>query len=108
MQHKVADKLVYSHETIHLQNKLQDAGWEAEGVAHESDSDSDDEAALARLVGRKLLLCLRHPRHHLGALHRQGADGVLVVVGHEDNVAQAHALDRQSEHASDGRAGRHA
>jgi len=28
-----------------LQNKLQDAGWEAEGVAHESDSDSDDEAA---------------------------------------------------------------
>ena len=33
MQHKVADKLVYSHETIHLQNKLQDAGWEAEGVA---------------------------------------------------------------------------
>ena len=41
----MADKLVYSHETIHLQNKLQDAGWEAEGVAHESDSDSDDEAA---------------------------------------------------------------
>ena len=42
---RLADKLVYSHETIHLQNKLQDAGWEAEGVAHESDSDSDDEAA---------------------------------------------------------------
>ena len=31
-----ADKLVCSHETIHLQNKLQDAGWEAEMVAHES------------------------------------------------------------------------
>ena len=31
-----ADKLVYSHETIHLPNKLQDAGWEAEVVAHES------------------------------------------------------------------------
>ena len=46
MQHKVADKLVYSHETIHLQNKLQDAGWKVEGVAHESDSDSDDEGCL--------------------------------------------------------------
>ena len=37
MQHKVADKLVYCHETIHLQHKLQDAGWKAEVVAHESD-----------------------------------------------------------------------
>ena len=45
MQHKVADKLVYSHETIHLQNKLQDAGWEAEVVAHESDSDSDEASS---------------------------------------------------------------
>ena len=42
---EVADKLVYSHETIHLQNKLQDAGWEAEVVAHESDSDSDEAAS---------------------------------------------------------------
>ena len=44
MQHRVADKLVYCHETIHLQNKLQDAGWEAEVVAHESDSDSSDDS----------------------------------------------------------------
>ena len=39
MQHRTADKLVYCHETIHLQNKLQDAGWEPDVVAHESDSE---------------------------------------------------------------------
>ena len=45
MQHRVADKLVYCHETIHLENKLQDAGWEPEVVAHESDSDSDEASS---------------------------------------------------------------
>jgi len=41
MQHRTADKLVYCHETIHLHNKLQDAGWAPDVVAHESDSESD-------------------------------------------------------------------
>ena len=41
MQHRTADKLVYCHETLHLQEKLQSAGWQADVVAHESDTDSD-------------------------------------------------------------------
>ena len=41
MQHRTSDKLVYCHETLHLQEKLQSAGWQADVVAHESDTDSD-------------------------------------------------------------------
>ena len=41
MHHKTADKLVYCHEAIHLQLRMQDAGWAADVERWESDSDSD-------------------------------------------------------------------
>ena len=41
MQHKTADKLVYCHEAMHLQLRMQDAGWEADVERWESDTDSD-------------------------------------------------------------------
>ena len=44
-----ADKLIYCHETIYLQNKLQDACWvEARcggALVHGSDEDSDSDAS---------------------------------------------------------------
>ena len=42
MQHKTADKLVYCHEAMHLQLRMQDAGWTADLERWESDSDSED------------------------------------------------------------------
>ena len=45
MQHRTADKLVYCHETLHLQSEVQSAGWQAPVVEHESDTDSDEEAS---------------------------------------------------------------
>ena len=41
LQHKTADKLVYCHEAMHLQLRMQDAGWEADVERWESDTDSD-------------------------------------------------------------------
>ena len=41
MRHKTADKLVYCHEAMHLQLRMQDAGWAADVERWESDSDSD-------------------------------------------------------------------
>ena len=48
--HGTSDKLVYCHEALHLQEKLQKAGykppvakWDSDS---ESDEDSDDEADL--------------------------------------------------------------
>ena len=45
MQHRTADKLVYCHEAMHLQLRMQDAGWAADVERWESDSDSDASAA---------------------------------------------------------------
>ena len=44
MRHKTADKLVYCHEAIHIQLRMQDAGWVAGVERWESDSDSDASA----------------------------------------------------------------
>ena len=45
MQHRTADKLVYCHETLYLQNKLQDAGWKPDVEAHDTDEDSGSDAS---------------------------------------------------------------
>ena len=42
MAHKTADKLVFCHEAMHVQLRLQDAGWSADVERHQSDEDSDD------------------------------------------------------------------
>ena len=42
MGHHVADQLVYCHESLHLRQKLQNAGWEPEVERWESDEESDD------------------------------------------------------------------
>ena len=42
MGHATADKLVYCHEALHLQNKLQKAGYKQAAEKWESDSDSDE------------------------------------------------------------------
>ena len=44
MRHKTADKFVYCHEAMHLQLRMQDAGWAADVERWESDSDSDASA----------------------------------------------------------------
>ena len=43
LSHAKADKLVYIHETLHLKEKLQMAGYKAKLAQWDSDSDSDDE-----------------------------------------------------------------
>ena len=45
MQHRTADKLVYCHETLHLQHKMQNAGWKADVVEHECSTDDDSDSA---------------------------------------------------------------
>ena len=57
--YKTADKLVYCHEAMHVQLRMQDAGWSADVERWESDEDSDgseeadgedvSEAAVLRL-----------------------------------------------------------
>ena len=42
MAHRTADKLVFCHETMHTQQRMQDAGWSADVPRWESDEDSDD------------------------------------------------------------------
>ena len=44
MHHKTADKLVFCHEAMHLQLRMQDAGWAPDVERWESDSDSDASA----------------------------------------------------------------
>ena len=39
--HGTADKLVYCHEAMHVQQRMQDAGWSADVERWESDEDSD-------------------------------------------------------------------
>ena len=41
LSHEKADKLVYCHEALHLQNKLQKAGYEAKVERWDTDSDSN-------------------------------------------------------------------
>ena len=43
MSHQVADKLVYCHETMHTQLRVQSAGWSPDVVKWDSDDDSDAE-----------------------------------------------------------------
>ena len=40
-QHAIADKLVYAHEALHLEQKMQDAGWAPDVERWESDTDSE-------------------------------------------------------------------
>ena len=44
MAHKTADKLVFCHEAMHVQLRMQDAGWSPDVERHQSDVDSDDSA----------------------------------------------------------------
>ena len=44
MAHGTADKLVFCHEVMHVQLRMQDAGWSAEVERWESDEDSDGSA----------------------------------------------------------------
>ena len=39
-----ADKLVFCHEVMHVQLRMQDAGWSADVERWESDEDSDGSA----------------------------------------------------------------
>ena len=42
MKHATSDRLVYLHESFHLMQRMQNAGWSADVERWESDSDSDD------------------------------------------------------------------
>ena len=42
MAHKTADKLVYCHEAMHVQLRVQSAGWSPDVERWESDEDSED------------------------------------------------------------------
>ena len=39
-----ADKLVYCHETLHLEKEMVDAGWEPDAARWESDCESGNES----------------------------------------------------------------
>ena len=41
VRHATADKLVFCHEMMHVQERMQGAGWSADVERWESDSDSD-------------------------------------------------------------------
>ena len=43
MSHQVADKLVFCHESMHVQMRSQSAGWKPDVVPWESDEDSDED-----------------------------------------------------------------
>ena len=45
MAHKTADKLVYCHEAMHVQLRMQNAGWSADVEKWVSDEDSDNSEA---------------------------------------------------------------
>ena len=45
MKHETADKLVYCHEALHLEQKNLDASWEADIERWDSDNDSGNESA---------------------------------------------------------------
>ena len=65
MQHQMADKLEYCHESMHLQQKLQDSGWALDVERWDSDEDSDgsdhddDHADRLELAAEQVLrLCM--------------------------------------------------
>ena len=65
MQHQTADKLVYCHDSMHLQQKLQDSGWAPDVERWDSDEDSDgsdhddDHADRLELAAEQVLrLCM--------------------------------------------------
>ena len=41
MQHRTADKLVFCHEAMHVQMRMQIAGWSADVERWETDEESD-------------------------------------------------------------------
>mmetsp|Transcript_7599 Transcript_7599/g.22777 ORF Transcript_7599/g.22777 Transcript_7599/m.22777 type:complete len:136 (-) Transcript_7599:7-414(-) len=43
MSHEVADKLVFSHESMHVQMRMQSAAWSPDVIKWDSDDDSDQE-----------------------------------------------------------------
>mgnify|MGYP003686866757 CR=1 FL=1 len=43
MHHDVAYKLVYCHESMHVQMRVQHAGWSPDVAKWDSDDDSDAE-----------------------------------------------------------------
>ena len=45
MSHGTADKLVFCHESMHVQLRMQSAGWSADVERWESDEDSDESEA---------------------------------------------------------------
>ena len=61
MAHRTADKLVYCHEMMHVQLRVQNAGWSADVERWESDEESDgsdDEDMEAEVLSDKVLLRL--------------------------------------------------
>ena len=47
MKHGTADQLVYCHETLHLEQKLADAGWGPDAARWESDCESGNESEVS-------------------------------------------------------------
>ena len=47
MKHGTADKLVYCHETLHLEKEMVDAGWEPDAARWESDCESGNESEVS-------------------------------------------------------------
>ena len=45
MSHGTGDKLVFCHEAMNLQLRVQSAGWSPDVVRWESDEDSEDSEA---------------------------------------------------------------
>ena len=43
MKHATSDRLVYLHESFHLMQRMQNAGWSADVERWESDSDCDSD-----------------------------------------------------------------
>lgn len=61
MKHSTADKLVYAHESLHLESKLQDASWKPDVERWDTDSDSScsEEDEEFDLTSQQLLaLCM--------------------------------------------------
>ena len=70
MKHATSDRLVYLHESFHLMQRMQNAGWSADVERWESDCDS--------LIGR-LLLSERHRMVYVvSTLEQLIADFVLL------------------------------
>lgn len=60
MAHRTADELVYCHEAMHLQLRLQNAGWSADVQRWESDEDSEDSEGECEEDEKRLGSSVRH------------------------------------------------